>query len=73
MNTKTCPKCQAKWLNGEHYWSTGAKGNESDLAGLVCDKHGDSTCINPLRGTKHEGQTWEQRAEFIDNQDFNAK
>ena len=61
MNTKTCPKCQARWIGGQHYWATGATGNEADLAGLVCDNLGDDTCINPLRGTKHEGDSWERR------------
>ena len=73
MDTKICPKCQAKWLDGEHYWSTGAKGNESDLAGLVCDRLGDNTCINPLRGTKHDGDTWEKRRDFINNKNINTK
>ena len=28
----------ATWLNGEHRWTgTGQKGNELDLAGLVCN------------------------------------
>jgi len=56
-----CPKCGALWINGEHYWSgTGKKGNELDLAGLVCNKLGDSTCINPCVG-KEGGVTWAQR------------
>lgn len=73
MDTKICPKCQAKWLDGEHYWSTGTKGNESDLAGLVCDRLGDNTCINPLRGTEHDGDTWEKRRDFINNKNINTK
>ena len=73
MNTKICPKCEAKWIGGVHFWSTGALGSESDLAGLVCDQLGDDTCINPARGTDHFGDTWEKRLQFIDAQDNNAK
>ena len=65
MDIKSCPKCQAKWMDGQHFWSTGAKGNEADLAGLVCDQLGDSRCINPIRGTKHDGDTWEKRFDTI--------
>ena len=75
MNSKICPKCDAKWMEGNHYWSTGAKGNEADLAGLVCDQWGDDNCINPLRGTDHDGDTWESRFEKIksltDRPEFN--
>ena len=61
LDRKECPKCSATWLNGEHYWSgTGKKGNELDLAGLVCNKLGDDTCINPCRG-KDGGVTWAKR------------
>ena len=61
MNCKQCGKCGAKWIDGQHFWSTGAKGNDADLAGLVCDRFGDDQCINPLRGTEHGGDTWEKR------------
>ena len=48
MERKECPKCGAVWINGQHIWSgTGNKGNELDLAGLVCNKLGDANCINP--------------------------
>ncbi len=65
-----CTKCGAVWLNGQHYWATGAQGNELDLAGLVCNnitkEDPDYTkCINPVRGTPG-GQTWEYRRGFID-------
>jgi len=67
LNRKECPKCGALWLNGEHYWSgTGKKGNELDLAGLVCNKLGDDTCINPCRGSEG-GVTWEQRLTELEN------
>lgn len=61
LHRKECPKCKAVWINGEHRWSgTGNKGNELDLAGLVCNNLGDETCINPLRG-QDGGDTWEKR------------
>lgn len=61
LERKECPKCNAIWINGEHRWSgTGNKGNELDLAGLVCNNLGDETCINPLRG-QGGGDTWEKR------------
>ena len=61
VERKECPKCGALWINGEHYWSgTGKKGNELDLAGLVCNNHGDETCINPCVGMEG-GVTWQKR------------
>jgi hypothetical protein len=62
MDTKICSKCGATWLDGQHYWSgTGNKGNELDLAGLVCNNLEDTTeCINPLRGERG-GDTWAKR------------
>jgi hypothetical protein len=35
-------------------------GNELDLAGLVCNDHGDETCINPCIGLEG-GVTWKDR------------
>lgn len=62
-----CPKCSAVWINGQHYWSgTGKKGNELDLAGLVCNKLGSFQCINPKRGMDG-GDTWKKRLEDLDN------
>jgi hypothetical protein len=60
MKRKECPTCQALWIDGEHYWKTGSKGNELDLAGLVCNRFGGSNCINPLKG-EDGGDTWERR------------
>jgi hypothetical protein len=61
VERKECLKCGALWINGEHYWSgTGKKGNELDLAGLVCNNHGDETCINPCVGMEG-GVTWVER------------
>jgi len=56
-------------MEGQHYWSTGAKGNEADLAGLVCDNLSSDkapNCINSMRGENHDGDTWERRRGFID-------
>ena len=62
-----CSQCGAVWINGEHRWSgTGNRGSEIDLAGLVCNKHGDEQCINPMKG-KDGGDTWEKRLEDLDN------
>lgn len=68
--TKTCPKCGATWLNGQHYWvGTQKKGNEDDLAGLVCNKLGDHTCINPKKGSEI-GDTWKKRLEDLENRNI---
>lgn len=67
MDRKECPKCGATWLNGEHRWiGTGKKGSELDLAGLVCNKLGDDTCINPCRG-QGGGDTWAKRLGDLDS------
>ena len=67
MSRAECPKCGATWLNGQHYWSgTGKKGNELDLAGLVCNKLVTFQCINPKRGMDG-GDTWKKRLEDLDN------
>lgn len=66
IERKECKKCGAVWINGQHYWSgTGKKGNELDLAGLVCNKLGDDTCINPCVG-KDGGDTWEDRLNILE-------
>ena len=64
MNCKQCTKCGAKWINGVHYWSTGALGDEADLAGLVCNRLGDHQCVNPKKGDE-SGDTWGKREEEI--------
>jgi hypothetical protein len=61
MSVKKCDKCGAKWVSGQLFWSTGKKGRDEDLAGLVCDKYGDHRCINPCKGTEHGGDTWAKR------------
>tara|TARA_B100000900_G_scaffold112136_1_gene93790 strand:+ start:1056 stop:1292 length:237 start_codon:yes stop_codon:yes gene_type:complete len=66
LERKECPKCGAIWMNGQHYWNTGSKGNELDLAGLVCNKLGNNQCINPLKG-QSGGDTWEDRLEYLKN------
>lgn len=65
MNCKQCAKCGAKWLQSEDgtwqlYWSTGAKGSDADLAGLVCNTLGDEQCINPAKGDT-TGDSWAKR------------
>lgn len=59
-NIAICPICEAKWINGQHYWATGRKGNEHDLAGLVCNRVNKCECINPCIGSEI-GETWEDR------------
>lgn len=67
MDSKICPKCGARWINGQHYWSgTNKKGNEEELANLVCDAFGDETCINQFKGTT-KGDGWKKRLDIIDN------
>ena len=44
---------------------TGVKGNDLDLAGLVCNKLGDDQCINPVRG-QDGGDNWEKRMEDLE-------
>lgn len=61
MDSKKCAKCGATWMNGQLFWATGKKGNNADLAGLVCDRWGDKDCINPAKGTDHRGDTWAKR------------
>lgn len=67
-----CPKCKATWINGQHMWATGKEGSELDLAGLVCNKLGDDTCINPLKGFKG-GDTWEDRMGVLEKMEENAE
>ena len=66
IDRKECKKCGAVWINGQHHWATGAKGNELDLAGLVCNKHGNEDCINPCAG-QEGGQTWASRMGMFDS------
>jgi len=66
MNTKTCPKCGAIWINEQHYWSgTGKEGDPHDLAGLVCNTIDDETCINPCKGST-SGITWAKRLKGLE-------
>ncbi len=62
---KQCPKCEAKWIGEQLYWSTGKLGDPHDLAGLVCNDYGDDSCINPCKGSD-SGQTWEWRRKLLD-------
>ena len=66
MENKSCLKCGATWIEGQLYWSTGAKGTNEDLAGLVCNQVDEvEKCINPSRGSD-TGQTWEYRRGYVD-------
>ncbi len=71
MQTRSCGKCGATWIDGQLYWSTGAKAKEEDLAGLVCNSYGDAQCINPLKGSEL-GTTWAKRLEAVESLDTEA-
>ena len=60
---KICPICDARWLEGQLYWSTGRIACPHDLAGLLCNDIKDDACINPCKGST-SGQTWEKRRLF---------
>ena len=64
FTAQECPHCNAKWMGGQLFWSTGKEGCPHDLAGLVCNDHGDERCINPCKGST-SGQTWEFRRGMI--------
>ena len=57
---KVCPKCDATWIEGQLYWSTGKEGCPHDLAGLLCNGYDDDSCINPCKGST-SGMTWQHR------------
>ena len=64
-----CPKCGAIWLNGQHMWHTGMKGDEESLSNLVCSVKDSFQCINPKHKKGHiygDKDTWEKRRKFID-------
>ena len=66
-----CPKCGAIWLNGQHMWHTGMKGDEEYLSNLVCSVKDSFQCINPKHKKGHiygDKDTWEKRRKFIDSQ-----
>lgn len=66
MSIKVCPTCEAKWIDGQHYWATNKKGNEKDLAGLVCNNLANGRpCINPCKGDE-TGDTWKKRFDRMD-------
>lgn len=66
---KECPKCGAKWIGGQHYWATGKIGDDSQLANLVCDRFGDETCVNPMKGTT-KGDGWTKRLEELEKDEW---
>ena len=68
ITIKECPKCKAKWTNGQLYWSTGKVGDEKHLSNLVCGLTDDPTCINPIHKVGHvygEADSWEKRRQTI--------
>ena len=65
MKRDQCPKCGAIWLNNRHVWATGNKGDELDLAGLVCNRVNSFDCINPKKGLEG-GDTFEKRMAILD-------
>jgi len=70
MQRKECEKCGAVWLDGQHYWHTGATGDNKTLSNLVCGIVESTLCINPEHKKGHiygEADTWEKRRGFIDN------
>jgi len=69
MERIECPRCGATWLNGQHYWNTGIKGDPETLSNLVCGIAEDPRCVNPSHKKGHiygEKDTWEKRTKFID-------
>ena len=71
MDPQKCPRCQATWINGVHYWATGKRGDPETLSNLVCGMVEDPKCINPSHIKSHiygEKDTWEKRRSFIDRQ-----
>jgi len=65
-----CEVCGAVWLNGQHTWYSGRKGDEETLSNLVCGIQDSSKCINPKHKKGHiygEKDTWEKRSKFIDS------
>ena len=72
LKREECPRCGALWLNGQHYWSTGAVGNEKDLSNLVCGQKDFNDCINPMHKNGHvygEADSWKKRAALISKLD----
>ena len=60
IKREECPTCGAVWLNNRHMWATGNKGDELDLASLVCNATNSPQCINPKKGLTG-GDTWAER------------
>jgi hypothetical protein len=65
MNTTTCRKCGACWIDGQLHWASGKQASESDLAGLVCQPFGDDSCINPSKDDT-TGDSWQKRKARMD-------
>ena len=63
---RRCQVCQACWIGPQLFWSTGARGSNLDLAGLVCNTGygGAGRCPNPAKG-QLGGDTWQKREAWI--------
>ena len=65
VSRKECSKCGAVWINGQHYWRSGARGDEETLSNIVCGIKDFEECINPKHITGHiygDKDTWAKRA-----------
>ena len=70
IKREECPVCGAIWMNGQHTWYTGIKGDEETLSNLVCGIKDHPECINPKHKKGHiygDKDTWEKRRKFIDS------
>ena len=71
LKREECPKCGAIWLNGQHTWATGIKGDEETLANLVCSQTPQVPgCVNTKYKKGHiygDKDTWEKRNNFINH------
>ena len=63
---RRCQVCQACWIGPHLFWFTGVRGNDLDLAGLICNTHygGGLRCANPAKG-QVGGDTWEKREALV--------
>ena len=67
MTCKICPKCEAKFMDGQLFWSTGQKGDPEVLANLVCDLpqvQRSGGCINKAKSNPSK-DTWENAGRLL--------
>lgn len=68
MTCKICPKCEAKFMDGQLFWSTGQKGDPEVLANLVCDLpqvQRSGGCINKAKSNPSK-DTWAKRQAYAE-------